>query len=91
MTTALVNMNLSIPSSLISTQTVAIKTDVELVYPLIACPIIATLTPSAAYINLAPDFKTISVNASLMVLPTDLGTHPFTLTVNSGNFSGSVV
>ena len=84
-------MTINVPSSATSTQAFFIKTDVELAYPLIACPIIATLTPSAAYINLAPDFKTISVNASLMVLPTDLGTHPFTLTVNSGNFSGSVL
>ena len=78
-------------SSLVSAvQTVVIKTDVEIAHPAIVCPITATLAPSTSYISLSADFKTISVDASKIVQPADNGTHSFTLTVNSANFSGAV-
>ena len=83
-------MIVTMPSSATSTQTVAIKTDVQIAHSAIVCPITATLTPSAAYISLSADYTTISVVASLIVKPTDYGTHTFTLTVNSSNFSGTV-
>ncbi len=55
------------------------------------CPIIATLTPLVAYISLSADYSTISVDTSVVMQPTDYGTHLFTLTVNSANFSSSVL
>ena len=83
-------MNVIMPSVATSTQTFAIMTDVQVAHPTIVCPITATLTPSAAYISLAANNASISVNASLIVMPTDYGTHPFTLTEKSSNFPGTV-
>ena len=88
-------MIVTMPSSASFTQTVAIKTDVQVANSNILCPITAVLTPSvltptAAYISLSADFTTISFDANQVVQPTDYGIHPFTLTVNSLNFSGSV-
>ena len=83
-------MNVSIPSAATSTQAVAIKTDVQVANPAIVCPISATLTPAAAYISLSGGFATISVNKSLIVSPTNLGTNTFVLTVNSATFPGTV-
>ena len=83
-------MNVGLPSTATSTQAVAILTDVQVATPAIVCPITATLTPSAAYISLSGDFTTISVDESLLYSPTDLGTHPFVLTVDSLNYSGTV-
>ena len=83
-------MTTTIPSSAISTQIVVILTDVQIAHPAIVCPITANLSPSAAYISLSTDFTTITVNPALLVMPTDSGSHIFTLTVNSRNFSGSV-
>ena len=83
-------MTTTIPSSAISTQIVVILTDVQIAHPAIVCPITANLSPSAAYISLSTDFTTITVNPALLVMPTDSGSHIFTLTVNSKNFSGSV-
>ena len=51
---------------------------------------VATLTPAAAYISLSTDFQTISVNKANVVLPTDIGTHPFTITIDSVNYPGPV-
>ena len=67
-----------------------ILTDIQLANPLIVCPITATLTPAAGYIGLSGDFTTISVDATSIVVPTDYGITPFTLTVASANFPGSV-
>ena len=83
-------MNVIMPSTATSTQNVVILTDVEVAQPSIVCPITATLTPAAAYISLSGDYQTISVNASLIITPTHYGTHPFTLTVQSANYSGTV-
>ena len=72
-----------------STQTVVIKTNVEVAYPTIVCPFTVTaMTPSAAYISLSG--KIISVDAALIVLPGNLGTRTFTITVVSANFPGTV-
>ena len=83
-------MTTTIPSSAISTQIVVILTDVQIAHPAIVCPITAILSPFAAYISLSTDFTTITVNPALLVMPTDSGSHIFTLTVNSRNYSGSV-
>jgi hypothetical protein len=48
------------------------------------------LTPTAAYISLSGDSSTISVNAANISLPTDIGTHTFTLKVNSLLYSSTV-
>ena len=72
-----------------STQTVVIKTDVELANSAIVCPFTVTpMTPSAAYISLSAN--TISVNAASISLPGDFGTHTFTITVVSANFPVTV-
>lgn len=47
-----------------------------------------TLAPSAAYVSLSAN--TISVDAASISLPADYGTHPFTITVVSSNFPGTV-
>lgn len=79
------------PSSATSTQTVVIKTDVQIAYPTIVCPftVSTTLIPSALYIKSAGN--TISVDATKIILPSDLGTHTFILTVNSLNFSATLL
>ena len=67
-----------------------IKADVELANSAIVCPFtVTTMTPSAAYISLSEN--TISVNAALISLPGDFGTHTFTVTVVSSNFPGTVI
>jgi hypothetical protein len=83
-------MNVNMPSVATITKTVKILTDVQVAHPIIVCPIIATLNPSATYISLSNDYSTISVNAAAIIQPTDFGTHSFTLTVNSANFAGPV-
>ena len=83
-------MPVSMPSVATTTQTVTILTDVQNLHPTIVCPITAILTPSAAFISLSGDYKTISVIAGSIVLPTDIGTNQFVLTVNSLNYLGSV-
>ena len=83
-------MTINAPSVVTSTQTVEIKTDVELANSAIVCPFTVTsMTPSAAYISLSAN--TISVNAALIVLPGDLGTHTFTIAVVSSNFPTTVL
>ena len=54
------------------------------------CLITAALTPTAAYISLSADYTNIAVDATQIAKPADYGTHTFTLTVNSLNFSGTV-
>jgi hypothetical protein len=44
------------------------------------------MTPAVAFISLSANYLTISVNSSLIVSPTDLGSYAFTLIVNSANF-----
>ena len=75
-------MNVNMPSAATTTQTIKILTDVEIASS-IFCPITAILTPAAAFISLSPDFKTIFVDASKIVDPSDIKTHLFRLTVNS--------
>ena len=82
-------MTINVPSVATSTQTVVIKTDVEIANSAIVCPFtITTMTPSAAYISLSG--KIISVDAALIVLPGNLGTRTFTITVVSATFPGTV-
>jgi hypothetical protein len=53
-------------------------------YPLILCPWTAVLTPSKPWINWSG--ATATINHASIVLPTDLGTWPFNLTVTSLNW-----
>ena len=85
----LVNMTINAPSVATSTQTVVIKTNVQLTNSAIVCPFIVTnMTPSAAYMSLSAN--TISVNTALISLPGNLGTQTFTITVVSANFPATV-
>ena len=82
-------MTINAPSVVISTQTVVIKTDVELANSAIVCPFtVTTMTPSAAYISLSAN--EIYLNTALISFPGDFGTHTFTITVVSENFPGNV-
>ena len=83
-------MSITMPSTGTVTQTVKIYTDVERAHTSIICPITATLSPSAAYIILSADYTTITITKSLIVLPSEIGTNVFTLTVNSLNFAANV-
>jgi hypothetical protein len=56
----------------------------------IVCPITVSLSPTAAYISLAGDNTSITVDASKLVKPIDYGSHEFTLTVASANFASMV-
>ena len=79
-------MTVIMPSTAITTQTVVIKTDIEVAHPTIVCPITAVLTPTAVFISLSADYKTISVDATQIAKPADYGTYSYVLTVNSSNF-----
>ena len=79
------------PSSATSTQTFTVLTDVQVAHPTKICAITATLSPSKVYISLATNFASISVDASKIILPTDIGTLAFSLTVNSANFAATVL
>ena len=82
-------MTIIAPGVATSTQTVLIKTDIELANSAIVCPFtVTTIAPSAAYISLSAN--TISVNAALISIPGDYGTHTFTTTVVSANFPATV-
>ena len=48
------------------------------------------MTPSSAFVSLSADSGTISVNAGSISLPGDIGTHAFTLTVDSLNYAALV-
>jgi hypothetical protein len=87
----LIDMKISIPSDEIATQNIKILTDVQIASTTIICPITATLTPSKAYISLSADFKTLSVQASYILKPTDYGTQSFTLNVNSANYPSILI
>jgi hypothetical protein len=50
----------------------------------------AVLTPSSTFVSLSADYGTISLNASNISLPNDIGTKTFTLTVESLNYASSV-
>ena len=85
----LVNMTINAPSVVTSTQTVVIKTDVELANSAIVCPFTVTsMTPSAAYISLSAN--EIYLNTALISFPGDFGTHTFTITVVSANYPATV-
>lgn len=82
-------MTIVMPSVASTDQTVKIWTDVERIDS-VACPITATLAPSKLFMTLASNFSKVTVNASQILLPTDVGIHTFTLTVNELNWSASV-
>ena len=48
------------------------------------------MTPAAAYISLSGDYLTITVDKANVLLPTDLGTNPFNIAINSVEFSSTV-
>lgn len=74
------------PSALTQTQKYQISTDYELFpYPVV-CVETATLTPAAAFVGLSPDFETITVDETQIVLPTDVGTHLFTVKIKNSKF-----
>ena len=83
-------MTAAMPMTGTITQTFSLTTDVTQSYPSVICNMAATLTPAAAYISLSTDFQTISVNKANVVLPSDIGTHPFTITIDSVNYPGPV-
>jgi multisubunit Na+/H+ antiporter MnhE subunit len=69
---------------------VKIYTDVEISYAAIICPITASLTPGSIFVDLSGDFATITVDKSKITLPTDIGSHPYTLIVNEKDWSSTV-
>jgi len=54
------------------------------------CPITAAMTAGSVFVNLSGDYATITVDKSKIILPTDIGTHTFTLIVNEQNWSSNV-
>lgn len=89
-------MTITTPSITTTPQIIAIVT-VETIqsiqYSSIICPITAVLTPvisPGVFASVSADYSTINVDASKIVLSTDIRTHAFTLTVSSANFSNSV-
>jgi hypothetical protein len=73
------------------TQPVKIYTDVERAHPAIICPIVATLLPSKLFIILSTNYDLISVIESQITIPSDYGSHSFSLTVDSLDFADIVV
>jgi hypothetical protein len=84
-------MNILMPSVALTDQTIKIWTDVERTSAVSICPITATLAPNKAWMSLAGNFSKVTVNANNILLPTDVGTHSFTLTVNELNWSAFVL
>lgn len=76
-------MTAKLPLTGIQTQSLAITTDVTQTTPTVICDTVATLTPAANYISMSTDFQTITFDKVKVVLPTDIGTHTFTITVTS--------
>jgi len=83
-------MTVVIPASGILTQTYSITTDFTKTDPSIICNFKATLSPTAVYIALSPDSLTILLDQSKIVLPTDIGIHTFSITINSLEFYATV-
>ena len=78
----IVKMTITMPTSGTDTQTVKVYTDVERSYSAVVCPITGVLAPSSfAWINFSN--PTITVDHTMISLPTDIGVHSFTLTVDS--------
>jgi hypothetical protein len=76
-------MTITMPSSGPTTQTVKIYTDVErATSPAVICPITGVLSPSTKpWISFTN--PTITINHGAITLPTDIGQHTFTFTVDS--------
>ena len=83
-------MNMVLPAATTSTQSVQVLNDVTTAHPTFVCAWTATLTPAKAWISLSSDLLTITVEPTSMVVPTDYGTWPFVLTVNSLLYSTTV-
>ena len=85
----LITMNIVVPDTGTEPQTYTITTDVTQSNGVI-CNFNAVLTPAANYISLSGDFLTITVDKANVLLPTDLGTHPFSIAIDSLEFSATV-
>ena len=83
-------MTIVVPATGTELQTYTITTDVTQSNSSVLCNMAAVLTPAANYISLSADFRTITVDKANIVLPTDLGTHLFSIAIDSVNFSGTV-
>lgn len=83
------------PSAGPSPQTIKVYTDVERLYPIVICPITGLLDYVTDPGNLPPwiDWTNpdITIDHAAITLPTDLGTHPFTLTIDSAPWAPDVV
>ena len=82
-TNPLSTMTITMPSGGSTTQTVKVWTDVErATSPAVICPITGVLAPGTkAWISFAN--PTVSVDHTQITLPTDIGTHAFTITADS--------
>jgi hypothetical protein len=74
-------MTIILPILATLTQTVVIKTDVEPAYSIVCLFTAMNLMPTTAYISLSA--KIISVNASLISMSANFGTHLFAKAGNS--------
>jgi hypothetical protein len=78
------DITISMPSAGPTSQTQYIITDVQTNYPAIICPYTGVLAPTLSWISWDPAGPNkIIVTHSAITLPTDIGTHAFTFTVDS--------
>jgi hypothetical protein len=87
---SLSTMTINAPSLATSTQTYVITNNQSLLFPSLVCNYVASVSPSAAYLSLNPNQLTVSVDASKIVLPTDLGVHSFTIKITSVDYPTTI-
>lgn len=73
-------------------ETFVIDTQVERNNPAsgLVCNFVSSMTPSKLFISYDSSTRTYTVDESKIVLPTDIGSHTFTITIDSQEYSGTV-
>lgn len=81
-------MTVTMPTGGPTTQAPAVTTDLS---PGITCDWTGVISPGAAYISYSNASKTVTVSHGSIVLPTDLGNHSFSITVDSALWGANVL
>ena len=85
------DITVEMPQTGVQTRTFTITTDAELANPGVVCSFAVTdMLPAMNFISYDPTTRTITVDESLITMPDEIGTHPFTVSVNSVEYPGTV-
>lgn len=84
------DFDVRLPYTGIQTQSFTITTDVEIAHPGVTCDFVTSMSPGNAFTSYDPLTRTVTVTESGAILPNDIGEFPFTVYVNSLQYSATV-